>query len=149
MNLVTAKEAAQSVFVSVAMVGYWVRKGKVKRHYTNDTKYFYLVDLDEVRQASKGMKGLIEASPPNLITRKEAAELLWVGENEISYYANMGYITKYHVLGNDYHYLVDRDEVRAQVKLIPQRIEARKPRLREHALSQPKDSRGWFLPTKP
>lgn len=149
MKLVTVKEAAKVVFVTPAMVGYWVRKGKVQRHYTNDSKFFYLVDLDEVRQASKGMQALIESAPSNLITRKEAAEMLWVSEKEISYYAKMGYITKYHVLGNRYHYLVDRDEVRAQVKLIPQRIEARKPRLREHARSQPKDERGWFLPKKP
>lgn len=149
MNLVTPKEASKEVYVSVSMIRYWVKKGKVKKHYKTENEYFYLVDLDEVKQASKGMQGLIESAPKNLITRKDAADLLWVTETEISYYASMGYIKRHYVLGNKYNYLVDKDEVKAQVKLIPERIEARKPRLREHALSQPKDRRGWFLPTKP
>lgn len=149
MQLVTPTEAAKAVFVTNGMISYWIRKDRVRKHYVvNGNKRNYLVDLDEVKQASKWKENLSKTLPENLITRQEAAQLLWVGENEISYYARMGYITKHYVLGNKYHYLVDRDEVKAQVKLIPQRIEARKPVLRAFALKQPKDKNGKFLPTK-
>jgi len=80
-----------------------------------------------------------------LITRKEAGDLLWVNETVISYYASKGYIKKHYVFGNNHHYLVSKAEIQEQVKLIPQRIEARKPALRAHALSQKKDARGWFM----
>lgn len=149
MQLVTPTEAANAVFVTKGMISYWIRKNRVQKHYVpNGNKRNYLVDLDEVKQASKWKEALFETLPENLITRQEAAELLWVGENEISYYARMGYITKHYVLGNKYHYLVDRDEVKAQADLIPQRLDARKPVLREFALKQPKDKNGKFLPTK-
>ena len=149
MQLVTPTEAANAVFVTKGMISYWIRKDRVRKHYVeNGNKRNYLVDLGEVKQASKWKDTLMDTLPENLITRQEAAALLWVGENEISYYARMGYITKHYVLGNKYHYLVDRDEVQAQVKLIPQRVEARKPVLREYALKQPKDKRGRFIPQK-
>jgi predicted site-specific integrase-resolvase len=146
MNLVTRNEAAKSVFVTVGMISYWVKKGRIKKYPIAGTSRNYLVDLDEVKKASEWKKYLIEDLPDNLITRQEAAKLLWVQNAEISYYARMGYIKKYYVFGNKYNYLVDRDEILAQVKLIPQRVEARKPILRERALRQPKDRNGKFLP---
>jgi DNA-binding transcriptional MerR regulator len=149
MALVTPKQAASSVFVTRSMIVYWVKKGLVKKHYTEGNNYNYLVDLDEVELASKGRAGLIDSQPKNLITRQEAADLLWVSEQEISYYATKGYIKRHYVLGNSHHYLVDRDEVLAQPKLIDKRVESRKPRLRELALNRKKDRRGWFLPVKP
>ena len=147
MNLVTPSEAAKAVFVATSMIGYWVKKGRVQKHYVLNNKRNYLVDLDEVKKAQAWKEELKSSLPENLISRKEAADLLWVTETEIGYYARMGYIKKYYVFGNKYHYLVDRDEVKAQPKLIDGRVEARNPRLREHALSQKRDDRGWFLPS--
>jgi hypothetical protein len=147
MELVTPKEAAKRIFGSVGMIAYWVKKGRVQRHYVLNNKRNYLVDLEEAKKARDWKETLRETLPKNLISRKEAADLLWITETEIGYYARMGYIKRYHVFGNDYHYLVDRDEVLAQPKLIDVRVEARNPRLREHALSQKRGERGWFLPS--
>jgi DNA-binding transcriptional MerR regulator len=149
MNLVTPNEAARSVFVTRGMIAYWVRRGSVKKHYSFTNQYNYLVDLDEVVLASKGRSGVINMQPDNLITRQEAADLLWVTAQEITYYVSKGYIKKHYVLGNDYNYLIDKDEVLAQPRLIGERLEGRKPRLREIALTRKKDRRGWFLPVNP
>lgn len=136
MNLVTAKEAAKAFYVTHSMIAYWIRKGKVKKHYVLDSTWRYLVDLEEVRVASKGMEGIKESMPDNLITREEAAELLWTSKESIAYYVQMGYIKRHYVFGNDYHYLVDRDEVLAQQYLIQERLDARKPALRIKAKQQ-------------
>lgn len=149
MNLVTSQEAANAVYVSHGMIPYWIRKGLVKKHYVLNSKRRYLVDLDEVRAAQEFCRTRFDSQPEkNLVTPKEAAEYLWVGIAEIRYYARKGYIKKHYVFGNDYHYLVDLDEVKAQPREMKKRIAARNPRLREHALSQPKDSRGWFIKTE-
>ena len=145
MNLVTPKEASKAVYVTTGMIAYWIRKGQVKKHYVLDNNWRYLIDLDEVRQAQQFGRVRFNSQPDrNLVTPKEAADYLWVSISEIRYYARKGYIKKHYVLGNDYHYLVDLDEIKAQPEQMKQRIENRKPILREYALKQPKDIRGWF-----
>jgi hypothetical protein len=47
-----------------------------------------------------------------------------------------GYLKKHYVFDNDYNYLLDRDEVLSQTNLIKERMEARKPILREAAIKQ-------------
>lgn len=136
MRLVTPKEAAQAFYVTQPMIAYWIRKGRIQRHYVLDSKRNYLVDLDEIEVASKGMEGIKENAPENLITREEAAKLIWTSKESIAYYVRMGYIKKHYVFGNKYHYLVDRDEVLAQVDLIQKRSDARKPMLSEKAKTQ-------------
>lgn len=146
MKLVTPTEAASTVYVTRGMIAYWIRKGRLKKHPIQNNKRRYLVDLDEVRQAQEFSRVRFNSQPENnLVTPKEAAEYLWVGIAEIRYYARMGYIKKHYVLGNDYHYLVDLDEVKAQPFEMKKRIESRKPILREYALNHPKDDRGWFI----
>lgn len=138
MRLVTPREAAKAFYVTPAMIGYWLRKGRIQRHYIKGSTWRYLVDLDEIKVASKGMEGMKTSAPTNLITREEAAKLIWVSKESIGYYVRMGYIKRHYVLGNRYHYLVDRDEVLAQVDLIQKRIDDRKPKLRDKAKEQPR-----------
>jgi DNA-binding transcriptional MerR regulator len=136
MRLVTPKEAAQAFYVTQSMIPYWIRKGRIKKHYVLANKRNYLVDLDEIEIASKGMAGIKSKAPENLITREEAAKLIWTSKESIAYYVRMGYIKRHYVLGNKYHYLVDRDEVLAQVDLIQKRSDARKPMLSRKAKTQ-------------
>lgn len=150
MNLVTPKQASLAVYVTTGMIAYWIKKGQVKKHYVLNSNWKYLVDLDEVRAAQDFSRTRFDSQPDkNLVTPKEAADYLWVGIAEIRYYARMGYIKKHYVFGNDYHYLVDLDEIKAQPEQMKQRIESRKPVLREHALRHPKDERGWFTKKTP
>jgi DNA-binding transcriptional MerR regulator len=136
MNLVTAKEAANTFYVTYSMVAYWVKKGKVKKHYVLGSTWQYLVDLEEVEIASKGMDGIKSNVPSNLITREEAAKLIWTSKESIGYYVRMGYIKKHYVFGNNYHYLVDREEVLAQLDSMQERLDSRKPLLSIKAKTQ-------------
>ena len=136
MRLVTPQEAAKAFYVTSGMVAYWLRKGRIQKHYVLGNKWNYRVDLDEIEIASKGMEGIKKTVPENLITREEAGKLIWVSKESIGYYVRMGYLKRHYVLGNKYHYLVDRDEVLAQVDLIQKRIDDRKPVLSAKAKTQ-------------
>lgn len=136
MNLVTTDEAAKAFYVTRGMISYWIKKGRIQKHYVLGSNWSYLVDLDEIETASKGMEGIKETVPENLITREEAAKLIWVSKESIGYYVRMGYIKRHYVLGNKYHYLVDRDEVLAQIDLIQKRMDDRKPILSAKAKQQ-------------
>lgn len=143
MNLVKTEEAAKAFYVTRGMIAYWVRKGWVQKHYVLGHKRNYLVDLDEVKKASKGVEGIKQTVPENLITREEAGKLIWVSKASIGYYARMGYIKKHYVLGNKYHYLVDRDEVLAQVELVQKRLNDRRPKLSQKAKNQKRVGSKW------
>ena len=153
MKLVTVREAAETVFVTRQLLDHLLKTGRITK-YPNapKQKYKHFVDLDEVQEymAADWKDKKRKSLPENLISRKEAAELLWVKTKQISYYVRHGYIKPHYVFGNDYHYLVDRDEVLAQARLIPERLAARAPRLREAALrqNQPKDERGKYISNK-
>lgn len=152
MQLVTSKEAAKRVFVTRSMISYWVRKGRVKKYPIDGMTRNYLVDLDEVKLAGNWKEALVESlsEDTDLITREEAARLLSVEDTVISYYARRGYIKKYFVFGNDYHYLVSRAEILSQIEETQKRIEKHAQQLREHYLANPqmKDRHGKFIPTK-
>lgn len=148
MNLITSKEAANTVFVTVGMISYWIRKGYLQKHYTGSSTYNYLVDLDEVLSIVQTSKDRLKSKHEGLISPKHAAEILWVGVAEIRYYVRKGYLKKHYVLGNNYNYLVEESEVRKQPLLIGQRVDSRIPKLKEHASNQRRDRRGWFLTTK-
>lgn len=139
MKLLTPYEASKLVYVTPSMISYWVRTHRIARHPIPGTTRRYLVDLDEVQRASKTTK-FDKATPDNLISRKEAAFLLCVGDRMITYYVKMGYITAHYVYGNTKHYLVDKDEVLAQPGLMLDRIKhtARIDEYRERANQQPR-----------
>jgi excisionase family DNA binding protein len=143
--LLTPKQAADLRQVSVATIHYWVKTGKLKPHRQGRNLLLSQTELESLKTPNKVPQPTEEHRAQGLITRAEAAQLLWVTERQISYYTKMGYVKRHYVLGNKKHYLVKETEVRAQVELIPQRIEARKPILRAYALNQPKDARGWFV----
>ena len=109
-NLVTPKKAAEKVFVTRGMIFYWIRKGRVKKHYVLEHGYNYLVDLNEVIAATEGHKANAK-NYPNLITVAEAAKLVFVSEPSIRYYVSRGYLQRHRVLENQKYYLVDKDEV--------------------------------------
>lgn len=140
--LVTPKEAASRLYVTVGMIAYWIRKGRLTKHPTSGRNY--LVDLDEAERASKWRENLMAEMPDNLVTPTQAAEMLFVCTREISYYAKKGYIKKHYVLGNKKHYLVDVNEVLAQPDRIAEMYSAeeRKDRLRKKAAEQMRDPRG-------
>jgi len=149
MKLVTRKEAAKTIYMSVGILSYWLRDGRLTKHPIPGRTREYLVDLDEVKElASKNKRDLLMKNiPANLITTLEAGKLLSVTDRQICYYANRGYIAKHYVLGNDRHYLVDREEVLAQVDLIEDRLRHadRIDELREIATKIKRDSRGWWM----
>lgn len=60
-------------------------------------------------------------SEQKLVHRKVAARAINSTVDMITYYARKGYIQKYYVLGNNYEYLVDLDEVLKQPELSLQR----------------------------
>jgi len=141
--LVTSREAAKELYVSIGMIAYWIRKGRLTKHPT--TGKHYLVDLEEARRASQWTR--TDGLPENLITLNQAAELLGVVPKMISYYANMGYIKKHYVLGNSKHYLVDVNEVLEQPERIAKMYasEERKAHLREIANRQKRDSKNRYF----
>ena len=141
--LVTPRQAAKELYVSIGMIGYWIRKGRLSKHPTGSRNY--LVDLDEARRASKWNR--MEGIPDNLITVNEAAEMIGVVPREISYYANEGYIWKHYVLGNSFHYLVDVNEVLEQPERIAKMYasEERKAYLREVANRRKRDSNNRYF----
>ena len=116
-----AKEAAKLAYVTPGMVYYWVKDNRLATHPDPKRPRSYLVDLDEVKRLARTTK-LEERPAANLISRKEAADLIYVGDRMICYYVKMGYIKAHYVLGNDKHYLVDRDEVLAQPALVLYRM---------------------------
>ena len=96
------------------MIHYWTKKGRIVKHQPNPTKRRFFFDIEQVR-ATMG-RSMYDGVPDNFITRKEAADYLWVSDAEIGYYARRGYLTKHYVLGNDYNYMLDE----AEVKKIPE-----------------------------
>jgi len=143
--LLTPKQSAELKQVSVATIHYWVKTGKLKPHRQGRNLLLSQAELESLATPNKVPQPTEEHRALGLITRAEAARLLWVTERQISYYTKMGYVKRHYVFGNKKHYLVKAEEVKAQVQLIPQRIEARKPILRAYAMKQPKDARGWFM----
>lgn len=143
VELVTAKEAGKALYVTVGMIHYWIRKGRLKK-YKDPNGWNFLVDLDEARSASKWLNRVLE-NHPDLITLDEAAEMLYLNRRALNYHINQGRLQKYYVLGNNKYYLVHKDEV---TKLFYResfyKNEERNQKLRERALTQKKDSRGKF-----
>lgn len=143
VKLVTPKEAAKTLFVTVGMVHYWIRKGRLKK-YQNSNGWNFLVDLEEARFASKWKRNILNTNP-DLITRGEAADMLFLSERSVSYHVSVGHLKKYYVLGDSKHYLLHRDEVTELFYREPfYKNEVRNEKLRQLALKQKKDSRGKF-----
>lgn len=149
MNLVTRKEAAKAIYMSEGIIAYWVRLGRLKTYPIASSSRKHLVNLDEAKELSRKTKRAILRSdiPSNLISTQEAGALIYVTDRQICYYASKGYIKKHYVLGNDRHYLVDKNEVLAQVDLIPDRLRHRGniEDLRKRATKMKRDSRGWWM----
>lgn len=138
MARVTPKQAAQAVFVSKAMIHYWVKLGRISKYPIEGFSRRYLVEMEEVVRALDWR----EARPSNLLTPKEAGRLINISTKQISYYACRGYISK-HMLPNGKHYLVDRDEVLDQPRRIAEAFadSERKERLRKKAMNQPRNGK--------
>lgn len=150
MNLMTTQQAAEIVYLTTSALRYWVKRGMLKK-YPSPDKYSrrYLIDFDEVEKlfSQDWKERAKENLPKHLIGRREAAKLLWINERSIAYYVRKKHLKKYYVFNNDYNYLLDRDEVLAQPQLYPERMEARKPRLREAAIkqNQARNENGKFI----
>ena len=148
MELVTRKEAAKTIYMSEGILAYWIRLGRLKTYPVAGSSRKHLVDLAQVQELARRNKRdiLMKDTPNNLISTKEAGRLLYVTDRQICYYAGRGYIKKHYVLGNDRHYLVDKDEVLAQIDLIPDRLRHRDniEVLREKASMMKRDARGWW-----
>lgn len=143
MQLLTPKEVAKELFVTVGMIHYWIRKGRLKKHPTSNG-YNYLVDLEEARFASNWKKNVAEANP-DLITKKEAADMLFLTERSVSYHISVGHLKRYYVLGDNRHYLLHKDEVVELLYSEPYyKNEDRNEKLRQLALKQKKDKKGKF-----
>jgi DNA-binding transcriptional MerR regulator len=150
MNLMTTQQAADLIYSTRGALRYWVKKGMLKKYPSPDGySRRYLIDFDEVEKlfSQDWKERARENLPDNLISRKEAAQLLWINERSIGYYVRRGHLKKHYAFGNDYNYLLDRDEVLAQPQLYPERMEARKPRLREAAIkqNQARNENGKFI----
>jgi DNA-binding transcriptional MerR regulator len=143
-GLVTPKEAASRLYVTIGMIAYWIRKGRLHKHYLEGNTRNYLVDLEEAKRAANWHNLRYVGLPEHLVTPSEAADAIGVGTREIGYYARMGYIQKHYVLGNNHHYLVDINEVLEQPERIAKmyRSEERKAHLRMIAKAQPRDKTG-------
>lgn len=149
MNLVTRKEAAKAIYMSEGIIAYWIRLGRLKTYPVPGSSRKHLIDLDQTKELAQRNKRdiLMKDVPSNLISTKEAGRLIYVTDRQICYYAGRGYIKKHYVLGNDRHYLVERDEVLAQIDLIPVRLRHRDniEVLREKATKMKRDARGWWM----
>jgi predicted site-specific integrase-resolvase len=145
--LVTPKIAASSNYVTVSMIGYLVKKGRINKYPIHEASRNYLVDIVEVDRALNWKNNLIDDLSNDLITRKEAADELGIAESAISYYVRCGYITKHYVFGNNYHYLVSRKEIFNIPDEIKKRLTAHSENLRKHLLDnpQPKNKNGRFI----
>lgn len=143
-KLVTPREAASQLYVTTGMIGYWISKGRLQKHYLEGSTRHYLVDLEEAKRASNWRNIRYSELPENLVTPNEAADAIGVDPREISYYTKMGYVQKHYVLGNNHHYLVDINEVLEQPERIAKmyRSEERKAHLRMIAKTQPRDKSG-------
>jgi DNA-binding transcriptional MerR regulator len=144
LDLVTPRKASEQFGVTTGMIWYWLKKGRINRYPIEGNTRNYLVSLNEVWEAIEWKSNLID-SHPNLVTRKEAASLIGVVEKEISYYVKMGYLKPHYIFGNGKHYLVEREEVLKQPKRIADMYSApeRKQKLRELALSQPRQGKAF------
>jgi len=123
MELLSARKVAKALGVDVAMVHYWTKKGRLTRYQPDLTKKRFFYDIEEVR-AVQG-RTMYDGVPDNFITRKEAADYLWVQAPQIGYYTRRGYLTKHYILGNDYNYMLDEAEVKNVPKIL-QDIEMRR-----------------------
>jgi predicted site-specific integrase-resolvase len=109
MELMTAKKIAEHLFVSRETINYWHKIGRLTRHQPNPASRRYFYSLPEAIAASK--TDMFSGKAPNLITREEATYLLRVSQSAISRYCKVGYLTKHYVVGNNYSYMLDREEV--------------------------------------
>jgi predicted site-specific integrase-resolvase len=145
-RLMSMKNASIEADVSYSMITYWVGKGHIQKFKKEGFVRQFYVDVDDVL-AVKGkdkFQLILAEQPDNLITPEEASELLWVVPRMISYYVKKGYVKAHYVFGNDHHYLVDREEIKAQARLIEFRTrhQHRLDELREQERNMKKDSQG-------
>lgn len=145
-DLVTPAEAAKMFYVSLGMIHYWTKKGRIQKYYTDSRTgrwRQYKVSISEIESVRGTWRERLESKYPDLISRKEAASLIGVSAHMISYYASNGHLTKHYVLGNNREYLVEREQVLAQPSRIAEmyRDPERLANLRRHALKQPRDGR--------
>lgn len=125
MRLVTAKEAAATVKVSISTIQHWLRTGKIKKHPYQLIKKSqrarrqefatrrFLVDLDEVIANGPGplMSEVREQHPDlRLLTNRQVSKIIDRGEEAVRQYVRRFGLRKYHY-GNNGQYLIDGDEL--------------------------------------
>jgi predicted site-specific integrase-resolvase len=145
-DLIFPQQAAKMFFVSSSMIYYWIRKGRIQKYYLDKPENCqpYKVSISEIKKIQNvWWKDAVAEQNPNLISRKDAADLIGVSPNQITYYAKHGHLKRYYVLGNNLHYMVDREEVLKQPDrvLAVYRDEARREHLRQIAKSAPKNGK--------
>jgi predicted site-specific integrase-resolvase len=143
-DLMTPQEACKKFFVTRGMIAYWIKKGRIQKHFKPGSDYFYYVSASEIEKAKNWKKIILEENP-NLVTVAQAAKKLFVAESSIRYYANAGYIKKYKVFGNDKNYMVDIEEALFEFENVQERSANL---LRQHARLRPsvkRDRNGKFI----
>jgi predicted transcriptional regulator len=150
-DLVTREEAAKAVYVTEAMVSYWTRKGRANKYFVLGNKKEFLVSMAEIVYASHWRENEIARitsgeydSVGRMITRAEAAELLYVSEPQISNYCRRGYLTRHYLLDNKKTYFLELDEV-LQVTMKRKKVEEKRVhdlKMRYWENPFPRDERG-------
>lgn len=151
-ELIFPVEAAKMFYVSRSMIYYWIRKGRINKYVLDKPVNFqpYKVSITEIKNIhNMWWKDKVAQDNPNLISRKDAADLIGVSPNQITYYAKHGHLKRYYLLGNDRHYLVDREEVLKQPDrvLAVYRDEARREHLRQVAKAAPRSGKFFIKKT--
>lgn len=122
-ELVKVEDAANRLHLSKEMVYYWVRVGRVQKHYPPNFTKQYFVDFQEVVKATAGLFAPNEIQKvEHLVTPKSAALQNGVDENIIKDLADRGYLFKFYVFGNMRDYLVDEVETQNHFSTSSQKI---------------------------
>lgn len=121
MELMTAKEIAEILYLRPAVIHDWAERSRIKRYPDPKRSTRHLFDFEEAERASKTNK-FNDKTTDKLITPTEAAALIGKCKRSIGYYVDRGYIKAHYVFeGNTRNYLVDKDEVLAQRELVVER----------------------------
>jgi hypothetical protein len=127
MRLVTVSQACSELFVSVGLVQYWVRTGRLQKHtYTltpgsakvkkrTVSHYRYLVDIDEARKLLRnGAEAELKLlnSDKRLLRPREVATILDVTIERVHGWAKRFNLRKYYpIAGVRGEYFLDGDEL--------------------------------------
>lgn len=126
MRLVTAKQAASELYVTVGMIHYWIRTGRLekypylmtpgsararKRLYSTSR---FLVDIDEAKLVPQNKSAAdlkLLNSDKRLLRVSEIAKILDVREDRVRLWAKSFGLKKYYLPTSPSYYFLDGDEL--------------------------------------